>query len=106
MNATNDALRDVAITPATTVVASTEQVSCELPGEVVILSLKDGTYYGLNRVAAHVWELIQEPRRVGEIRDALLREYEVEEERCTTDLVDLLAELHRWELVEVENPDG
>lgn len=34
----------VAVTP--------EQVSSELSGEAVILSLKDGVYYGLNEVGA------------------------------------------------------
>ena len=52
--------------------ARVEQVSCELGDEAVILNLEDGAYYGLNEVAARVWKIVQEPRTVGEIRDALM----------------------------------
>jgi hypothetical protein len=83
-----------------TVVVSSEQVSCDLADEAVILSLKDGTYYGLNPVAARVWELLQEPRTVSEIRDTLLEEYQVDAERCTRELLELLERFRAWGLLE------
>ena len=57
---------------------SREQVSSELAGEVVIMNLRRGVYHGLEATGARVWQLIQEPRKVSEIRDALLAEYDVE----------------------------
>ena len=36
----------------TTVVASPQQVSCDVANEAVLLSMRDGEYYGLNEVAA------------------------------------------------------
>lgn len=87
--------------------AGSEQVSCDLGDEAVILSLKDGVYYGLNAVAARVWELLkQEPRTVGKIRDIILKEFDVEEERCTQDLLDLLEQLRVWKLVELRDGKG
>lgn len=64
------------------VVATKEQVSSVLAGEAVILDLKSGVYYGLNDVGARIWNLLQEPRKVDEIRDTLLAEYSVEPEQC------------------------
>ena len=84
------------------VVASPEQVSCPLGDESAILNLKNTVYYGLNSVGARVWELLRQPRSVGEIRDALLEEYEVEGERCERDLLDLLEEMRSEGLVEVK----
>src|SRR2546427_11651852 len=52
-----------------TVVAGKEQISCNLAEEAVVLGLKAGVYYGLNSVAARIWNLIQEPKTVCEIRD-------------------------------------
>jgi hypothetical protein len=80
---------------------SARQVSCELADESVILHLDEGVYYGLNDVASRVWQLIQEPRTIGEIRDVLLSEYEIEESVCTQDLLDLLDRLKEWKLVEL-----
>jgi hypothetical protein len=85
------------------VVAVKDLVSCELAGEMVILHLKDGIYYGLNPVGTRIWNLIQEPRTVEEIRGVLLREYDVEEERCGRDLFMLLQELADKGLIEVKN---
>lgn len=90
----------------TTVVAGGEQISCELADEAVVLSLRDGVYYGLNSVAARVWELVQEPQTVGEIREILMDEYEVDRESCTRDLLDLVDRLREWKLVELRNGDG
>jgi hypothetical protein len=88
--------------PLQTIIKATGQhVSCNVEDEAVILSLKNGSYFGLDPIAAQIWELIQEPRRVVEIRDRLLEEYEVDPERCTHDLLELLDQLAGWELVEV-----
>jgi hypothetical protein len=81
--------------------AAGQQVSCDLEGEIVILSLRSGSYFGLDPVAAEVWRLIQEPQLVVQVRDRLLEEYEVEAEQCTSDLLQLLDQLAAWELVEV-----
>lgn len=81
------------------VVASEQQVSSDLGGEAVILSLADGTYYGLDAVGARVWELLQRPSTVAELRDAVLREYEVEEEQCTRDLLVLLEQMMNAHLI-------
>lgn len=82
------------------VVSIKEHMACDLAGEVAILNLKNDTYYSLNPVAAFVWNLIGEPRRVADIRAALLDEYEVEPDRCLKDLVALISELHENGLVE------
>lgn len=48
---------------------------------MIILDLKGGAYYGLDAVGASVWSLIQEPKTLGEIRNVILEEYEVEPQR-------------------------
>lgn len=90
----------------TTVVAGREQISCELADEAVVLSLRDGVYYGLNAVAARVWDLVQEPRTIREIGEILMDEYEIDRESCTRDLLDLVDRLREWKLVELRNGNG
>jgi len=85
------------------VVVSQDQVSCDLSGESAILNLKAGVYYGLNEVGTRIWKLIQEPRRVGELRDAILEDYEVESDRCETDIMTLLQDLLDNGLIEERN---
>jgi len=74
-----------------------------LAGEAAILNLKNGVYYGLDAVGARIWTLIQDARSVGQVRDALLEEYDVEPERCEADLLALLARLEAEGLIEVKD---
>jgi len=83
------------------VVVSTEQISCDLIGDAVILDLKKGIYYGLDEVGARVWSLIKVPRRVSEVLDALVEEYDVDRHRCECDVLDLLRDLKGRELIEI-----
>jgi len=86
-----------------TVVVAKEQVSCDLAGEAAILNLKNGVYYGLDPVGARIWNLLQEPRIVNEIGEALLKEYDVESDRCESDLLALLQKLAAEGLIEVKD---
>jgi len=86
--------------------ASPEQVSCPLGEESAILNLKNSVYYGLDAVGARVWNLLQQPRSIGELRDMLLDEYEVEAERCELDLLNLLEKMRDEGLIEVRSAAG
>jgi hypothetical protein len=92
---------DESIQASSIVVVAKEQVSCPLGEESAILNLKNSVYYGLDSVGARVWTLLQRPRSVGELRDTLLSEYEVEAGRCEQDLLALLESMRREGLIEV-----
>jgi len=83
------------------VVASKDQVSSDLGSEAAILNLKNSVYYGLDPIGARVWQLIQEPTTIAQIRDVLRAEYDVEEAQLEADIRDLLQELAAQGLVEI-----
>ena len=91
------------ISDRTVVVAVKAQVSCGLAGEAAILNIKSGVYYGLDPVGARIWNLMQEPRPVAEIQDAITAEYDVDPERCALDLTALLQKLLAEGLIEVKD---
>jgi hypothetical protein len=79
---------------STKVSAAGNHVTAELNDELVILQIDQGEYYGLNAVGANIWEQIQEPRTVAEIRDRLVSQYpDVDPERCAEDAIELIQEL-------------
>jgi Coenzyme PQQ synthesis protein D (PqqD) len=83
------------------VIAASEQVSCPLGDESAILNLKNTVYYGLNPVGARVWSLLQRPKRISELRDALLEEFEVDADSCERDLLELLQKMRTEGLIEI-----
>jgi hypothetical protein len=85
----------------TVVVASPEQVSCPLGDEAAILNLKNSVYYGMNSVGSRIWTLLREPRKVGDVRDTLVDEYEVDPELCGGEILQLLEKMREEGLIEV-----
>lgn len=88
----------------TRMATSSEQVSCRIEDETVILSLRTGEYYGLNPVAASIWELLQEERSVAEIRDGLLAMYDVDAATCIEQVLTVLREMQAMELLDIAQP--
>lgn len=78
----------------TAFVAIADHASCELGGEAVLLDLLSGVYYGLDPVGARIWQLLQQPRTVAELRDLIVAEFDVAAERCEIDLVAFIASLN------------
>ena len=89
------------ILDTTSISCAKDSVFCELEGEAVILSLRDGIYYGLNNVGLRIWELIQQPRSLCGILDVLTEEYEVEREECRSGVLDLLQELLEKKMIDL-----
>jgi len=81
---------------------SSELIEAEVDGEMVALHVDSGTCYGFNGTATRIWSLVEQPRSVGQIRDALLTEYEVDAATCETQLMALLSELEGDRLIEID----
>ena len=89
-----------------TVVAVQDQVSCDLGGESVILALKAGVYYGMNPLGTFIWDLIQKPIRISQVRDRILQEYQVAPDQCERDLISLMKDLLDNDLIECTDEKG
>lgn len=80
-----------------------EVVTCDVGGEVALLQLRRGAYYGLDPIGARIWHLLSQPQRVAQVRDILTREFHVEAPECERDLIALLQQMAEAELVKVQS---
>ncbi len=62
-------------------------------GETVLLDLASGKYFGLDHVGTRAWELIGRGQSLGEIRSAMVAEFQVTEAVVAADLAELFTEL-------------
>lgn len=85
-----------------TVRAGRDVVFRELGGEMVLLDLKSGVYYGLNEIGARMWSLLVELRDPGQVVDALERQYAADRPQLVRDLEKLVAALSEKGLLDVE----
>lgn len=81
------------------IAAAPGQLSAKLGDEAVIAAISRGHYFGLNPVAARVWQLL--PGSVRELQRAIVAEYDVTPEQCESDLAVLLEQLREEGLIEV-----
>jgi hypothetical protein len=73
----------------------------QVSDETVILDLASGTYYGLDPVGAHIWQLMGEGKTLGEICDTMLDEYDVTREALERDVINLADKLHEQKLISI-----
>jgi hypothetical protein len=85
----------------TTRVRSTKHVFArEFDGELVLLDLARGDYYGLDAIGARLWHGLVAGRTVADIATEIGTEYEVEDATVRADLLALARELVEKGLVE------
>lgn len=82
---------------------SKQQVSTEIDGETVMMSVEQGKYYGLDIIGSRIWQLLETPVSVSEILGKLLHEYEDKENTCEQDILILLDDLYNQDLIQVHD---
>lgn len=70
-----------------------ELLTAEVAGELVGMSIGQGTCYGFNDVATRIWALLAEPRSIDSLCEQLQAEFDVDEQQCRTEVAELLEEL-------------
>lgn len=71
----------------------------QVDGETVMLSMESSSYYGLDKTATRIWELLEKPIKLGELITNLVNEYDVSNEQCQIDTIDFVKKLINQSLV-------
>ena len=82
-----------------------ESLSATLDGEAVLLQPEAGMYYGMNDVATVLWERLEEPATVADLRAELRSEFDIEAAVADRDLRAFLSDLEAADLVEISERD-
>jgi len=93
----------MSLTADSVVLQDSEPVAARVDGDVVMLSEREGAYFGLNGVGSKIWELIAEPRRVHDICQSLSALYDVDGETLVREVTGFLEALLARKLVRVVN---
>ncbi|HEY0301196.1 MAG TPA: PqqD family peptide modification chaperone [Rhizomicrobium sp.] len=77
-------------------------LTAEVGDELVMMSVANGKYIGLNEVGARIWQLLETPLSREALYAQLLEEFDVTAELCRVEVDAFLAELDRNSAIEVE----
>lgn len=73
----------------------------EVEGEIILLNPKKGDYFGLKKVSASFWELINDQTDIDTIIQGLLSQYDVDEDTLKKDIFLLIEKLESRNLISV-----
>jgi len=94
-------MSDTAITLHTRLQASQDIVTSQLDDEMVMMSIENSEYYGLDEIGGKAWTLLAEPHTISEICDVITSEYAVSRAQCEQDMLEWLGEMVKENLVHV-----
>ena len=87
-----------------TIIRNPSIISSRMDDEVVMMSIEKGNYYGLNPVAAEIWEMLTGPLTVQSVCDRLMETFDVSREQCHREVFAYLEKLAAEGLIVVEGP--
>lgn len=88
--------------PDDVVTRGRDLLTAVVDGELLAMSVDRGACYGLNRVGARAWDLLESPRSIRSLCEALTAEFDVSPETCLTEVTDLIEGLRAEGLVTVD----
>lgn len=47
-----------------TIVRTSETLATEVDGEIVLISIRDGRYFGLDQIGSEIWRRLETPKQV------------------------------------------
>lgn len=81
-----------------------DPLSAEVDGELIMMSIEQGNYYGLGETGSRIWKLMETPIRVSDLCATLCQEYDVAPSVCEADTLDFLEKLAEQGLIEASSP--
>ena len=80
---------------------SSDALSAEVADDVVALHVQRGSSYGMEKVTADIWRLLETPADLDTICKQLAQRYEVDDETCRREVGQLISVFQQEGLVEV-----
>ena len=77
--------------------------AAEADQDLVMVSISNGSYYGVSDVARSIWEAIERPKRISDLIDDLAATYNVDRSKCEEETLSFLEDLRTEGLLQVSD---
>jgi hypothetical protein len=84
-----------------TVSWSGKQLASDIGGEVILMNIEVGRYYGLDDIGSRIWRSIEQPIVVEQLCQSMAMQYKADIEVVTSDVLTLLNRLLEQQLITV-----
>ena len=96
-NAVSDPTGQIA--DATMIARSPSVLTAEVDGEIVMMSIERGHYFGLDDIGSDIWKRIEPPCSFAALVDRLVADYDADRAIIASDVQALLARMAEQDIV-------
>ena len=89
----------LAIADATVISRSPSVLTAEVDGEIVMMSIEQGRYFGLDDIGSDIWKRIEPPCSFATLIDRLVVDYEADRATIAADVQALLGRMAAQDVV-------
>jgi hypothetical protein len=79
-----------------------EIIHSAMDDEVVMMSVDQGLFFGVDKIGTHIWNLLETPVKVEALIEKLITHYDVEPELCKNDTLLFLNDMLVKKVILVE----
>lgn len=83
----------MAFDPSAPLVRSSDIIASEVDGELVLISIQDGKYFGLDPVGSEIWRLLEEPHSTTALIETLKGQFDGDAAEIEADALTFIEEL-------------
>jgi hypothetical protein len=90
---------DAILTDATMISRSPSVLTAEVDGEVVMMSIEQGRYFGLDDIGSDIWKRLEPPCSFADLIERLAADYEADRATIAADVRAMLASMAKQDVV-------
>lgn len=88
-----------AVADTTVISRSPSVMAAEVDGEIVMMSIEKGSYFGLDDIGSDIWKRIEQPCSFATLVDALAADYDADRNTIVSDVTVLLGQMAEQDVV-------
>jgi hypothetical protein len=97
----DDAEADTHIADSTVISRSSSVLTAEVNGEIVMMSIEQGQYFGLDDIGSDIWKRLDSPCSFAGLIDRLAADYDADRARIAADVRTLLERMAAKDVVKL-----
>ncbi|CUV66443.1 conserved hypothetical protein [Sulfurovum sp. enrichment culture clone C5] len=83
------------------IIRSTDVMASEMEDDLVMMSMENNSYYGLNKIGRDVWELLESEQTIKTLCAKLMEKYDADLHTCQKDVLAFITKLEKAGLVTI-----
>ena len=86
----------------TIIVRNSELLDSEIDGEIVMMDIESGKYFGMNKIGSKIWKMIENPIKIETVCKHLLSVCKIDKATCENEVLSYLNHLHTEKLIQIK----